>query len=330
MHNPSPRFTGIFIPAEILAIEDLTPFEMILISWIDALYCPDHGGCYASNEYLGKKIRDVEANTVAKSLTKLRRMGLIEDISYDGHKRVIRALIHRYVDKNPRRGGLDLNPKGGVGFKSNSCWTEIQGGLDDNPTPIPPVLIYESKVDIKEREREEVPLPLVSAIIQEKKTQSNHESYGSYVKLLPEQYDALCMEMGKPLVDHYIEAMNAYMPNAPKAYKDYSGAIRQWWVRDKSAGTVPKLTKTQEPINNLSSDKVQRNRRICEVVEQKLKNLFTGEVFFQAFTEHAWLINSGKGIKEIYYYGCTESEKLKEKLLVDLCNVFPNAKELLR
>lgn len=118
MSEPKPRFTGIFIPVEILEIEDLSFFDMLLLSWIDALYDHQAGGCYASNKYLGSKLKGAKENTVAKSITKLRQKGLIEDVFFDGRQRVIRALIGRHIDKVQSNADLDKNPRG-VGFLSN-------------------------------------------------------------------------------------------------------------------------------------------------------------------------------------------------------------------
>jgi hypothetical protein len=130
MTTPSPRFTGIFIPVEVLQINDLTYFEMILLSWIDALYCPEHGGCYASNEYLGSQIKGSQPNTVAKAITNLRKLGLIEDVSFDGRTRVIRALVNRYIDKAQSKSELDAYPIG-VGRLSNPA-------CDAHPSGVPP------------------------------------------------------------------------------------------------------------------------------------------------------------------------------------------------
>ena len=65
---PTPRFTGIFIPVEILEMHDLTYLELILLSWIDALYCKKHRGCFASNAYLASKLQS-QPNTIAKAIT---------------------------------------------------------------------------------------------------------------------------------------------------------------------------------------------------------------------------------------------------------------------
>ncbi len=151
MHKtPTPRFTGIFIPAEILEMKELSVFEKLLLSWIDALYCKDHRGCYASNSYLSEKLNAKE-NTIAKSIGRFRNMGLIEDVSFDGRIRVIRAMINEAVSKSQSNAGLDENPMQG--------WTEIQcrvgqksnAGLDIYPAP----QYIESKGDIKETQRKE-------------------------------------------------------------------------------------------------------------------------------------------------------------------------------
>ncbi len=130
MDDPKPRFTGIFLPVEILDKEELTLLDQVLLSWIDALFCKEHGGCFAKNDYLAKRLH-VKENTIAKSIMKLRHMGLIEDISFDGRNRVMRATIGRHVDQCQSNAGLDLNPMQGltkiqpsVGFKSNATYIE--------------------------------------------------------------------------------------------------------------------------------------------------------------------------------------------------------------
>lgn len=125
MANMSPRCTGIFVPIEILQIKDLSFFDTLLLSWIDALYCPNHGGCYASNKCLANYLKEAKENSVAKSITKLRKMGLVEDVNFDGRVRIIRATIGKYIDKVQSKADLDKNPRqtepiqGRLGKKSN-------------------------------------------------------------------------------------------------------------------------------------------------------------------------------------------------------------------
>ena len=109
MNSTSPRFTGIFIPVEILQIEILSLFEMMLLSWIDALYCPEHGGCYASNQYLASKLKNVKENTVVKSLVKLRKLGYIQDVSFNGRVRVIKARIGDIIESSRSQSGYEKN-----------------------------------------------------------------------------------------------------------------------------------------------------------------------------------------------------------------------------
>lgn len=142
MNEPKPRFTGLFIPAEIWEIEGLTLMEINLLAWIDALYCKEHGGCFASNEYLAKQMKGIKENTIAKSITKLRGMGLIEDVSFNGRQRVIRATIGRSIDQHQSKSALDLNPTQG--------WIKIQPSIGKKSNPKDPVLIYYNKEDRKE------------------------------------------------------------------------------------------------------------------------------------------------------------------------------------
>ena len=128
--TPRARFTGIFIPVEILRLKDIITAERMLLSIVDAYYDESKGGCWASNKHLGDMI-DMKPNTVAKSLTKLRKLGYIEDVEFDGQTRIIRAKIGAILEKS--------QSKGGVGLKS-------KGGLDYNPSPS---YIY-IKEDIKE------------------------------------------------------------------------------------------------------------------------------------------------------------------------------------
>jgi DNA-binding transcriptional regulator YhcF (GntR family) len=139
MSLPKPRFTGIFIPVEILELEDLSPLEQLLISWVDALNCEEHGGCFASNSYLAGKLR-VQENTIAKAITHLRKIGILEDISFNGRHRVIKAKIGEFVEKSQSKAGLDLNPKQG--------WIKIQGSIGEKSKP--------SYIEKKEESKEEI------------------------------------------------------------------------------------------------------------------------------------------------------------------------------
>ena len=134
--TPRPRFTGLFLPAEILEVKKsmkLSYFELLLLSWVDAYYNEKEGGCFATNEHLSEQM-GTEENTVAKGLTRLRKLKLIEDVSFDGRKRVIRALVGKTVDKIQAIQSR-------VGQPSNAK-------LDSHPSDVPPLPYSYSKDDI--------------------------------------------------------------------------------------------------------------------------------------------------------------------------------------
>ncbi len=138
MPTPEARFTGIFIPVEVLEMEELSLFEMILLSWIDAFSTKKYKGCFASNGHLAERLR-VESNTVAKALTRLRNLDLIEDVSFNGRTRVIRSKVNQKIYEIQSYAGLDKNPS----------------GLDKNPSPLDknpkPSLYIESKDKNKDK-----------------------------------------------------------------------------------------------------------------------------------------------------------------------------------
>lgn len=140
--QPKPRFTGIFIPVEILELQELSLLDQMLLSWIDALYCRDYGGCFASNEYLATRLK-VKVDTISKSLTKLKRLDLIKEVSFDGRRRVIKACVKEFVEKSQSYADQDLNPM--------QTRTKILGGLGEKSYAINIYKKEERKEDILPR-----------------------------------------------------------------------------------------------------------------------------------------------------------------------------------
>ena len=83
------NFNGIWIPGELWLDERLTSTDKFILSEIDSLDCgEDH--CCASDEYF-IKIFKIGKSTLHTSLAKLRFLGLIEDVSFNGRSRVIKS-----------------------------------------------------------------------------------------------------------------------------------------------------------------------------------------------------------------------------------------------
>lgn len=95
--QPNMRFTGIFIPVEIMQIEGLNATDWALLSVIDALYSEEHGGCFATNAYLAAKVTK-ETSVCRKSLYKLIKMGLVEEERTNG-ERILVAKINEKVSE---------------------------------------------------------------------------------------------------------------------------------------------------------------------------------------------------------------------------------------
>ena len=80
------KFSGIWIPRWLYLSKEFTWVEKILIVEINSLDKSD--GCFASNKYLAEFL-DSSAGHIANTISKLRKLGHIEDIeSKDGKRRI--------------------------------------------------------------------------------------------------------------------------------------------------------------------------------------------------------------------------------------------------
>lgn len=207
--NPIPkaRFTGIFIPVEILNISELTPTDIILLSWIDALFCEEHGGCYAKNDYLAEKLH-LKDKTVSDIIAKLIKLGLVEKVGFDGRTRVIRACKEKWYQPEADSG---LNRK----------QTAVKTGSRPRLEP-EPHNIY-SKEESKDKERESA-------------SGSPRKKIGSHVQLSDEEYQKLVKEHSKEKINSYIDKVNYHCEvNRGKGYSknSYSRVINKWIADDK-------------------------------------------------------------------------------------------------
>jgi hypothetical protein len=198
MNNPTPRFTGIFIPVEVLEHPELTMLEQLLLSWIDALYCKSHKGCYAKNEYFAQRLK-VKENTVAKALTSLRQKKLIEDVSFDGRNRILRAKVGEYVEKAQSKAGLDLNPRQG--------WTEIQGSIGFLSIPT----YIESKEEIKEDITPPIP-PLPNEVVPAKAGEMELDKSSSKPKREKPDFPPKVRDLANQMVNSLIRTKPDYVP----------------------------------------------------------------------------------------------------------------------
>src|ERR1035437_10279011 len=89
MKNTEDRdFKGIWIPKELYLNDELSWTEKILVVEINSL---DKGkGCWAGNEYFAEFL-GLKEGRIANIFTKLRKMKILEDVSFDGRKIFVRV-----------------------------------------------------------------------------------------------------------------------------------------------------------------------------------------------------------------------------------------------
>lgn len=242
--EPKQRFTGYFIPVEIMEMEDLSWFEKILLSMVDSLYCKEHKGCFASNEYIARKLK-VKENTIAKAISNLRKLKLIEDVSFDGRKRVIRSRMYGGVDKVQSNAGLDKNPSR-VGQKSNP-------GLGKNPTPS---LYSDSKGYRKEKRGGKPPSadadsPSRSDFSSKEKTIEREKN----VATTKEEHQKLVERFGEEMTKEAYEVLSLWKLDTPKSKwkkSDYRSIMR--WTIDAVKEKRRKEKQNATPTEYTSSE----------------------------------------------------------------------------
>lgn len=102
--EPKQRFTGYWIPVE-LSQMDLTKTEQFLLSMIDSLEGDAPEYCFASNSYLAQKM-ELSESRISHYITKFKRMGLIEEVCFDGRRRRMRTLKSNWyarIESNPKK-----------------------------------------------------------------------------------------------------------------------------------------------------------------------------------------------------------------------------------
>lgn len=94
METPKREFKGVWIPAKIWLDRNLSMFQKFLLAEIDSL--SGDNGCFASNQYLADSLGST-AGSVKVALSRLRKMGYINESDYDGQARKIRVQVNGWL-----------------------------------------------------------------------------------------------------------------------------------------------------------------------------------------------------------------------------------------
>ena len=93
MSDEQRGFKGVWLPREIWLDDRLTALEKVIFAEIDSL---DNGnGCTASNESLAKLCGCTERK-ITQAISKLKKLGLIEQVSFDGRERILKSNSEQY------------------------------------------------------------------------------------------------------------------------------------------------------------------------------------------------------------------------------------------
>jgi uncharacterized phage protein (TIGR02220 family) len=133
----SENFKGVFIPADIFLIKDLSLAEKILIVTILGL---DNGsGCYASNEYLSKFVQ-ITPTSCSGIISNLKKSGLLfEPKKFDGRKRYLSVNTNFLYDMPTINMDADLKKDLGsisnierqTNEKDNTAYKKPEGSIKD-------------------------------------------------------------------------------------------------------------------------------------------------------------------------------------------------------
>lgn len=133
----SENFKGVFIPADIFLIKDLSLAEKILI--VTILGLDNGGGCYASNEYLSRFVQ-ITPTSCSGIISNLKKSGLLfEPKKFDGRKRYLSVNTNFLYDMPTINIDADLKKDLGsisnierqTNEKDNTAYKKPEGSIKD-------------------------------------------------------------------------------------------------------------------------------------------------------------------------------------------------------
>tara|TARA_R110002167_G_scaffold98972_9_gene259951 strand:+ start:884 stop:1498 length:615 start_codon:yes stop_codon:yes gene_type:complete len=94
------NFLGVWLPRDVYLDTNLSWTEKILYVEIQSL--DNEQGCFASNEYFSEFL-GVSTTTISLSISKLKKLGYVECISFDGRRRVLKSAFKNLENQALRK-----------------------------------------------------------------------------------------------------------------------------------------------------------------------------------------------------------------------------------
>lgn len=126
-------FKGVWIPKEIWLDDRLTALEKVILAEIDSLDTDEYGGCIAGNDYLAEFCQ-CSANKVALAVSKLKEIGYIELVSFDGRIRKLKSRLSKNQNQTLKKSKAEIEKE-----KLNNKEDKIKE-KKDNKRFVPPTL----------------------------------------------------------------------------------------------------------------------------------------------------------------------------------------------
>ena len=215
-------FKGIWIPAEIWLDERLTALDKMILAEITSL---DTGeGCYASNKYLAEFCGSKE-NTISISISKLKEIGYLKQISFDGRQRVLKSCLIENQRQTLKKSKAEYEKIKGLPYNNNI-------------------------VDYTNRESE-------------KPTRKKYGEYNN-VLLSEKEVEKLKTELPDTW-QQYVEDLSSYMASTGKSYKNHLATIRNWARKDKQKKRpAPQDQKPETEYQRANKENAERFAALLE------------------------------------------------------------------
>lgn len=95
--NGKERIKGIWLPGEVAFNKELSIIDRF-IWWIIFSLDNSETHCYASNEYIANRLGLKSPQTISNSIARLKELGYIKEVSFNGRKRVIK-IDNSYMER---------------------------------------------------------------------------------------------------------------------------------------------------------------------------------------------------------------------------------------
>lgn len=187
-------FKGIWIPKEIWIDTALSFFEKCLLAEINSLDGENH--CYADNEYFCNFF-NVNLRTLQLGLAKLKELGYIYIVSFDGRERKLGSNLGKTTHEKFDTSGMK------------------------KITPLECKKLHGTHIYKKKSKRIDTPISPKGEL---------RDAFGVAVRLTKEEYQK-AKELCGDALDELIEEMNDYCEAHSKRYSNCLAAIRIWWKK---------------------------------------------------------------------------------------------------